>query len=53
MDRSLFRDQPGTGPPGERLASDVRRLTSALREVRQLLAQHQETSADSEDPARS
>ena len=39
VDRSLLRDPPGTGPLGERLTADIRRLTDALLAVRRLLAQ--------------
>ncbi len=39
VDKSMLRDPPGTGPLGERLAGDIRRLTDALREVRRLLVQ--------------
>jgi len=45
VDRSLLRDLPGIGSLGERPAEAVQRLTSALRRVRQLLAQQHPDAA--------
>lgn len=45
VDRSLLRDLPGIGRLGERPAEDVRRLTSALRRVRQLLVRQRPEAA--------
>jgi hypothetical protein len=39
VDRSLYRNPPGTRPLDDRLAHDVQRLTDALGTVRGLLAQ--------------
>jgi hypothetical protein len=47
VDGSLLRDPPGTGPLGERLAGDIRRLAGALREVRRLLVQRNPDTAAS------